>query len=87
MEMDTRTCEVAVAPLEFRVLDVDWILSDEFAAQLKVNPEDVLRQIGVEPTSDILEALNRLDIAELKELTRTFYAPKAGIGPGDVAMP
>ncbi len=85
--MDTRSYEVEVAPLEFRVLDVEWILSDEFAAQLKVNPESVLREIGVEPTVEILDALKRLNVDELKELTRTFYAPVAAKGNGDVAMP
>ncbi len=85
--MATRACETAA--LEFKVLDIERILSDEFIAELKANPEAALLEIGVEPTAEIVEALARLDLAELKEVTRTFYAPgDAKNNPGEgAAMP
>ncbi|RIK42367.1 MAG: hypothetical protein DCC55_09030 [Chloroflexi bacterium] len=49
------------------------IISDDvFARALLANPEQVLRAEGIEPTPEMIEAINGIDIEELRTLTAAF---------------
>ncbi|MCG3209191.1 MAG: hypothetical protein FOGNACKC_02810 [Anaerolineae bacterium] len=59
---------------------VGKILSDEdFAAALVDNPEKTLNKAGIEPTVDLLEALQDVDVESLKELAASFGENKAAV--------
>jgi hypothetical protein len=52
---------------------VGKVLSDEnFAKALAENPEQALREAGIEPTPDLLEALQGIDAESLKSLAAAF---------------
>ena len=57
---------------------VGRILSDEnFAQRLVESPEVTLREVGVDPTPELLEALQGLDLQALQQLTAAFGEDKA----------
>lgn len=59
---------------------VEKILSDEaFAKSLVNNPEQTLRNAGIEPTIDLLEALKGVDFESLKKLAATFDEEQAAL--------
>ncbi len=59
---------------------VGKILSDEdFAAALVDNPEKTLNKAGIEPTVDLLEALQGVDVESLKDLAASFGENKAAV--------
>ncbi len=59
---------------------VGKILSDEdFAAALVDNPEKTLNKAGIEPTVDLLEALQDVDVESLKDLAASFGENKAAV--------
>lgn len=59
---------------------VGKILSDEdFVAALVENPEKTLNKAGIEPTVDLLEALQGVDVESLKDLAASFGENKAAV--------
>jgi len=57
---------------------VSKVLTDEeFAKELVENPEQTLRDAGVEPTPEILEALSSVDVEAIQKLAQTFGDDKA----------
>ena len=64
-------------PFTFQAL-VGKAMSDEaFAAALVKDPEGTLREAGVEPTPEILEALKGVDVESIKKLAAAFGEDKA----------
>lgn len=48
-------------------------LSDtSFAEKLLADPETILKENGIEPTDEIIEALNDIDVDELRKLAAAF---------------
>ncbi len=63
--------------MDFQTL-VGKVMSDEaFARALIDNPEKALKEVGVEPTPEILEALKGVDVATLQKLAQAFGDQKA----------
>ncbi len=59
---------------------VGKILSDEdFAKALVEDPEKTLKEAGIEPTVDLLEALNGVDAQALKGLASSFGPDQAAV--------
>ena len=59
---------------------VGKILSDEkFAEALAKNPEQALRDAGVDPTIDLIEALKGVDSEALKNLAAAFGENQAAV--------
>ena len=59
---------------------VGKILSDEeFAQALVENPEQTLRDNGIDPTIDLLEALQGVDVEALKNLAASFGDNQAAV--------
>lgn len=59
---------------------VGKILSDEdFAQALVENPEQTLKDNGIDPTIDLLEALRGVDVEALKDLAASFGDNKAAV--------
>ena len=59
---------------------VGKILSDEgFAKALADNPEQALKDAGVEPTIDLLEALQGVDADSLQNLASAFGENQAAV--------
>ena len=48
------------------------ITDDQFAQRLLASPEQVLRAEGIEPTQEMIEAVEGIDIDELRNLTAAF---------------
>lgn len=48
------------------------ITDDTFAQALLANPTEVLRAEGIEPTPEMLEAVEGIDLEELQNLTAAF---------------
>ena len=56
------------------------ILSDEdFAQALAENPEQTLKDNGIDPTIDLLEALKGVDVEALKNLAASFGDNQAAV--------
>jgi hypothetical protein len=56
------------------------ILSDnEFAESLVADPEATLKDAGIEPTLDLLDALKGVDVESLKGLAASFGEDKAAV--------
>lgn len=53
-------------------LAVRIISDDTFAQALLTNPEKILLSEGIEPTQEILEVIQEIDIEELRNLTVAF---------------
>ena len=63
--------------MDFQTL-VGKVMSDEaFVQALINNPEKALKEAGIEPTPEILEALKGVDAAKLKQLAQAFGDQKA----------
>lgn len=59
---------------------VGKILSDEkFAQALAENPEQALKDAGIEPTLDLVEALKDVDSEALKNLAAAFGQDQAAV--------
>jgi hypothetical protein len=59
---------------------VGKILSDEsFAQALAQNPEEALKNAGIEPTVDLIEALKGVDSESLKKLAAAFGENQAAL--------
>ena len=59
---------------------VGKILSDEeFAKALSENPEQALKEAGIEPTIDLLEALKGVDADSLQNLASAFGENQAAV--------
>ena len=59
---------------------VGKILSDEeFAQALVENPEQTLKDNGIDPTIDLLEALDGIDSESLKKLAASFGDNQAAV--------
>lgn len=59
---------------------VGKILSDkEFAKSLAENPEQALEEAGIEPTIDLLDALEGVDAESLQELAAAFDKKQAAL--------
>ena len=56
------------------------ILSDEdFAQALVENPEQTLKDNGIDPTIDLLQALEGVDVEALKNLAASFGDNQAAV--------
>ena len=59
---------------------VGKILSDEkFATDLAKSPEETLKEAGIEPTIDLLEALQGVDAESLRKLAASFGEHQAAL--------
>jgi len=59
---------------------VGKILSDEaFAEKLVENPEEALEEAGIEPTIDLLDALEGVDREALQKLAAAFGEHQAAL--------
>jgi hypothetical protein len=59
---------------------VGKILSDEkFAEALAKNPEQALKDAGIDPTIDLIEALKGVDAESLKSLAAAFGENQAAV--------
>ena len=59
---------------------VGKILSDEtFTEKLVNNPQEALEEAGIEPTIDLLEALEDVDMDALKKLAASFGEHQAAL--------
>jgi hypothetical protein len=59
---------------------VGKILEDqEFTKALAKNPKQTLEEAGIEPTIDLLEALNGVDAESLQQLAANFGDQKAAL--------
>lgn len=59
---------------------VGKILSDEeFTEKLVNNPQEALEEAGIEPTIDLLEALDGVDLDALKKLAASFGEHQAAL--------
>jgi hypothetical protein len=59
---------------------VGKILEDqEFAKSLAENPQQTLEEAGIEPTIDLLDALNGVDAESLQKLAANFGDLKAAL--------
>ncbi len=56
-------------------IDVKRIFDPDFVENLKSNPEQTLREIGIEPTAELLDALAQVEIEPLVNLVKTFGIP------------
>lgn len=52
---------------------------DEFVQNLLASPEKTLRESGVEPTPEILDALSGLDIQTVRKLAASFDDENAAL--------
>lgn len=48
------------------------ITDDQFAQALLTDPEKILREEGIEPTSEMIEAVRAIDMDGLRSLTAAF---------------
>ena len=59
---------------------VGKIMEDqEFTKALAENPKQTLEEAGIEPTIDLLEALNGVDAESLQQLATSFGDQKAAL--------
>jgi hypothetical protein len=55
-----------------QALAIQIITDDAFAEALLANPAEVLRAAGVEPTAEMIDTINGIDLEELRALTAAF---------------
>ena len=59
---------------------IERVLNDDaFVEELLGTPEKTLRESGVEPTAEILDALNGLDIDAIRKLAASFDDENAAL--------
>jgi len=51
------------------------VLAPEFIQKLKDDPEAAIREVGVEPTAEMLDALKKLDVEALIKFVGAFPEP------------
>ena len=64
---------------DFQTLVGKALSDEEFAAALVEDPEATLRQAGIEPTDEMLEALKGIDVEAVKKLATAFGEDKAAL--------
>jgi hypothetical protein len=64
---------------DFEKLVHKAINDESFAQELVSNPDAALRSEGIDPTPEMLDALNGVDVASIKQLAATFGENKAGL--------
>ncbi len=64
--------------MDFQSLVSKAISDEAFAQALVENPDKALREAGIEPTAEMLDALRGVDAAAIKRLAKAFGDDKAG---------
>jgi hypothetical protein len=64
---------------DFQTLVGKALSDDKFVAALVKNPEAALREAGFEPTPEILEAVEGVDVEAIKKLAMAFGEDEAAI--------
>lgn len=64
--------------MDFQTLVGKALADEQFAQQLVADPEQTLRAAGIEPTTEMLEALKGVDAAAIRRLAQAFGDNKAG---------
>ena len=64
---------------DFQTLVGKTLSDEEFAAALVESPEATLRQAGIEPTDEMIEALKGIDVEAVKKLAAAFGEDKAAV--------
>jgi hypothetical protein len=62
---------------DFQTLVSKVMSDDAFAANLTSNPEQTLKAAGIEPTGELLDALNGADVASIKQMASSFKQGQA----------
>ncbi len=62
---------------DFQTLIGKVLTDPNFAKGLVENPEKALREAGIEPTPEILDALKGIDVEAVKKLASAFGEDKA----------
>lgn len=55
------------------------LLEPDFAKALERDPERALREVGIEPTPEILDGLKGVDLNALSKAAETFSGPRRAI--------
>ena len=63
--------------MDFQTLLTKAMSDEKFAEALANNPEKALREAGIEPTAEMLEALKGVDAAAIRKLAQAFGDDKA----------
>jgi anaerobic selenocysteine-containing dehydrogenase len=63
--------------MDFQTLVGKAISDEKFAQALVSDPETALKQAGIQPTPEMLEALKGVDAAAIKRLAQAFGDQKA----------
>ncbi|HLE26490.1 MAG TPA: Os1348 family NHLP clan protein [Anaerolineales bacterium] len=63
--------------MDFQTLVTKAMSDEKFAEALANNPEKALREAGIEPTAEMLEALKGVDAAAIRKLAQAFGDDKA----------
>ena len=63
--------------MDFQTLVGKAISDENFAQALVDNPEKALKDAGIQPTPEILEALKGVDAAAIRKLAQAFGDNKA----------
>ena len=62
-------------------MNADKLFETGFLQKLKNNPRDLLREMGVEPTPEMLATIEEFDVDALKELAQVLSAGSDRYGP------
>ncbi len=63
--------------MDFQTLIGKAMSDEQFAQALASNPEKALKDSGIQPTPEMLEALKGVDAAAIQRLARAFGDKKA----------
>ncbi|MGQ0602166.1 MAG: Os1348 family NHLP clan protein [Anaerolineales bacterium] len=63
--------------MDFQTLVGKAMSDEQFAQALASNPEKALKDAGIQPTPEMLEALQGVDAAAIQKLARAFGDQKA----------
>ncbi|MFQ5946960.1 MAG: Os1348 family NHLP clan protein [Anaerolineae bacterium] len=55
------------------------LLEPDFAKSLARDPERALKEVGIEPTPEILDGLRGIDLKALSKAAETFSGPRRAI--------
>ncbi len=64
--------------MDFQTLVGKAISDEKFAQALVSDPEKALKEAGIQPTAEMLEALRGVDAAAIRRLAQAFGDNKAG---------
>ncbi|MBA3531104.1 MAG: Franean1_4349 family RiPP [Ardenticatenales bacterium] len=64
---------------DFQTIVGRAVSDKDFAQKLVDNPEEALREAGVEPTAEMVDALKGLDVDSIQNLASAFGEDKAAI--------